>query len=102
MLIYEFDTSSLMKISSKNLQSDNFKRIINESEHNVISYPQGKQDRFRDNQQDGPIGISLTEFHLAIFYKSQVKIVCLLNKEVVYNQKMDLKVTFATRISFIP
>lgn len=44
-----------------------------------------------NDSNDLPIGISLSEFHLAIIYKSQVKIMCLLNKELVLNQKLDLK-----------
>lgn len=44
-----------------------------------------------NHDADFPIGISLTEFHLAIFYTNQVKILCLLNKELVLNQKLDSK-----------
>ena len=50
--------------------------------------------------QDLPIGISLTEFHLAIFYKLQVKIVCLLNKEIVLNQKLDMKVNLVRSFEY--
>ena len=57
----------------------------------MCSYPQVRDDRSIESQ-DIPIGISLTEFHLAIFYKLQVKIICLLNKEIVLNQKLDMKV----------
>ena len=44
------------------------------------------------DSQEWPIGICLTEFHLAIFYRSNVRIICLLNKELVLNQKFDSKV----------
>lgn len=47
------------------------------------------KDDYLNDTQDWPIGVCLTEFHLAIFYKSNVKIVCLLNKELVLNQKFD-------------
>jgi hypothetical protein len=49
-----------------------------------------KDDHMSDSS-DLPIGIGLTEFHLALFYKTQVKILCLLNREIVLNQKLDVK-----------
>lgn len=80
----------LAKFSAANFQNENIKRLITESNHDVISYPQVKDDHFNDSS-DYPIGICLTEFHLAILYKTQVKIICLLNKELVLNQKLDLR-----------
>lgn len=46
-----------------------------------------------NDSQEWPVGICLTEFHLAIFYRFNVRILCLLNKELVLNQKFDSKVT---------
>lgn len=91
ILTYEMDLISMIKFSALTVQNDLLKRLINETNQEIISYPQNKDDYLHDNQ-DLPIGICLTEFHLAIFYKSNVKIICLLNKELVYNQKFDTKV----------
>lgn len=88
ILTHEFDLTSLAKFSNFNVSSDANKRLISESNQEIISYPQGKEDQLELNN---PVGICLTEFHIAIFYKSQVKILCILNKEVVLNQKLDLK-----------
>jgi hypothetical protein len=50
-----------------------------------------KDDHHGGEGGEQPIGIGLTEFHLAIFYKTQVKILCLLNREVVLSQRLDVK-----------
>ena len=47
------------------------------------------KDDYLNDSNDYPSGICLTEFHLAIFYKKQCKIICLLNKELVLNHKLD-------------
>lgn len=44
-----------------------------------------------DDPEEQPIGMNLTEFHVAFFFKSQVRIVCLLNEELVFNQRLDPK-----------
>ena len=90
IFLFEFDSFALAKFSAANFQNESVKRIINDTNHEIISYPQMKDDHLNDTS-DLPIGISLTEFHLAIFYKAQVKILCLLNKELVLNQKLDIK-----------
>ena len=91
MLTYELDLLSLAKFSAFNQQNDSLtKRLISEPNSDIISYPQVKDPNLIDSQ-DWPIGICLTEFHLAIFYRSNVKILCLLNKEIVLNQKFDSK-----------
>jgi len=88
VLTYEVDLLSLIKFSALTVQNDLLKRLINETNQEIISYPQLKDDYFNDTQ-DMPIGIALTEFHLAIFYRTNVKIICLLNKELVLHQKFD-------------
>jgi hypothetical protein len=55
-----------------------------------VSYPQMKDDHMGESG-DLPVGICLTEFHLALFYKTQVRILCLLNREAVLSQKLDVK-----------
>ncbi|CAF1037381.1 unnamed protein product [Brachionus calyciflorus] len=91
VLIFELDPFSLAKFSAANYHNESIKRLINESNHDIISYPNAKEDHYVDLGDNDPIGISLTEFHIAIFYKTQVKIICLLNKEIVLNQKLDTK-----------
>ena len=88
--MFEFNSYALAKFSAGNFVNETVKRIINETNHEIISYPQVKADHLSDST-DLPIGICLTEFHLAIFYKAQVKILCLLNKELVLSQKLDIQ-----------
>ena len=100
ILIFEFDLNMLAKFSANSSASESTKRLINESNHDIVSYPLVKEDQLND-KQEMPIGINLTEFHVAIFYKYQVKILCLLNKELVYNQKFDIKVSIQLKFIWI-
>ena len=115
VLTYELDLMSLAKFSTPQ-SNDNFKRLISEPNQDIIrlafetfsvenflfilysylyfifdSYPQLKDPSLSDSH-DWPIGICLTEFHLAIFYRTNIKILCLHNKETVLSQKFDPKV----------
>jgi hypothetical protein len=49
------------------------------------------KDDHLNEMSDPPIGIALTDFHLAMFFKNNVKILCLLNREIVINHKLDAK-----------
>ncbi len=68
VLTYEIELISLIKFSALTVQNDLLKRLINEASQEIISYPQFKDDHLND-AQDFPIGISLTEFHMALFYR---------------------------------
>ncbi len=48
-MINELDLTSLAKFSSLSVQSENSsKRLISESNQEIISYPQIKEDRYND------------------------------------------------------
>ena len=105
--LYELDIASLDKFSSMNVSGSGSalaaKHLITQSNQEIISYPQAKEHEHQfhlqsaHDSQEYPIGVCLTEFHLAMFYKARVRIVCILNKECVLNQKFDLKVSFTTK-----
>lgn len=88
VLLYEFDPYSLAKYSAANFYNESIKRLITENTFKNISLPQSKDD---STEEETPIGMCLTEFHLAFFLKAYVKIKCLLNEELVLNQKLDSK-----------
>lgn len=87
MLIYEFDPFSLAKFSAANFHNETSKKLILENTFQNLRFPHLKND----DQDEQPMGMCLTEFHVAFFYKAQVRIMCLLNEELVLNQKLDPK-----------
>jgi hypothetical protein len=95
VLVFEFDPFSLAKFSTANFFNENTKRLINEGLFQNLRYPQQRGDDHHhgtaSSELDMPVGMCLTEFHLALFYKSQVRIMCLLNEELVLSQKLDAK-----------
>jgi hypothetical protein len=79
----------LAKFSAANFHNETTKRLISEATVQNLRFPHLKDDNLNNEEQ--PMGMCLTEFHLAYFYKAQVRIVCLLNEELVLNQKLDSK-----------
>lgn len=87
LLIHGFDPFSLAKFSAANFHNETSKRLISESTFQNLRFPLLKND----DPDEQPIGMCLTEFHVAFFFKSQLRIVCLLNEELVFNQRLDAK-----------
>jgi hypothetical protein len=37
-----------------------------------------------------PISIALTEYHLLIMFEKSIKIICLLSRDLIFNEKIDI------------
>lgn len=88
LLLHEFDPFSLAKFSAANFHNETSKRLIMENTFSNLRFPLLKNE---DPDEQQPMGMCLTEFHVAFFFKAQLRIVCLLNEELVFNQRLDAK-----------